>query len=45
MVKQLSNDFVVILQVISEFPSLDFRLSNFIIEATILTAQQEFRPK
>ena len=39
IVKQLSDYFVVILQVINEFSSLESWLGNLIIEATIQTAQ------
>ena len=42
IVKQLAEYFVVVLQVISEFSSLEFRLGNPVVEATIIAAQQEF---
>ena len=42
IVKQLSDRFLVILQVISEFSSLESSLGNLIIKATILAAQHEF---
>ena len=38
----MSDYFVVSLQVISSFSSLDSRLGNQIIKATILTSEQEF---
>ena len=42
IIQQLLDYFVVFLQVISEFSALDYCLNNQIIEATMLTTQQEF---